>query len=355
LLERGHQVSMLHTGQHEVELPANVEHIHTDPHFEESLAKGLHRRRFDAVIATYGRARIIADVVASKTDRLITVSGSAYAAGSDPRWGPLGVPLLARENGSPMQESRDDRPIVHKAWLTEQHLLHLHAEGALEVTIIRYPLLYGPGSPANPDWSFVRRALEKRPVLLLGDGGRRARNRGYAPNMAHGVLLAVDNPGASSGKIYNVADTVQFPQRAIAQYIAQLLGHEFEIIDIPGALGTKVYRYFNPDSVGYYAFDTTAIQRDLGYEDTMPPAEAVRRSVQWLAEHPIAPDSETGRQLGDPFDYRVEEELARIYRSARAEASGLEFADGAAAHMYRHPTKPFEAWTDPKVSSAQPG
>lgn len=351
LLERGYQVSLLHTGQHEVGLPADVEHIHTDPHFEEPLTRALHRRTFDVVIATYGRVRIIADVVASKTGRLITVSGSAYAAGPDPRWGPLGVPLLAREKGSPMQETRDERPIVHKVWLTEQHLLRRHAEGAFQVTIIRYPLLYGPGSPANPDWSVVRRALEKRPVLLLGDGGRRARNRGYAPNMAHGVLLAVDNPAVSSGKIYNMSDTVQFPQRAIAKYIAQLLDHEFEIIDVPEIVAAKVYRYFDSDTVGYYAFDITAIRRDLGYDDPVPPVEAVRRSVEWLAEHPIAPDSEVGQQIGDPFDYRVEEELARIYQSAHAEASRLEFAGSAAAHMYRHPKKPFDAWTDGKASA----
>ena len=254
-----------------------------------------------------------------------------------------------------MQQTRDERPIVHKVWLTEQYLLGRHAEGAFQLTIIRYPLLYGAGSPANPDWSFVRRALDKRPVLLMGDGGRRARNRGYAPNMAHGVLLAVDNPAVSSGKIYNVADTVQFPQRAIAKYIAQLLGHEFEIIGVPEAMAGKVYRYFDSDVVGYYAFDVTAIQRDLGYYDAVPPAEAVRRSAEWLAEHPIATDSEVGRQIGDPFDYRVEDELARIYRSAHAEASRLEFAGAEAAHMYRHPKKPFEAWNDGKVSAAQDG
>jgi nucleoside-diphosphate-sugar epimerase len=351
LLERGHQVSMLHTGQHEVELPADVEHIHTDPHFEEPLAEGLNKRNFDIVIATYGRVRIIADVVAAKTGRLITVSGSAYAAGHDPQWGPLGVPLLAREDGSPMQETRDERPIPHKVWLTEQYLLRRQAEGAFDVTIVRYPLLYGPGSPANPDWSIVRRALEKRSVLVLGDGGRRVRNRGYAPNVAHGVLLAADNPAVSSGKVYNVADTFQFPQRATARYIAELLSHEFEIIDVPEPLGMKVYGYFDPDSVGYYAFDTTAIVRDLGYADTVPPAEAVKRSVEWLAAHPIAPESEAGRQIADPFDYRLEDELARIYKSARVEASQLQFAGPGAAHMYRHPKKPFDAWTDGKVTA----
>jgi nucleoside-diphosphate-sugar epimerase len=346
LLDRGHQVSLLHTGQHEVEMPVAVEHIHTDPHFKQTLTDSLVDRKFDTVIATYGRVRLIADVVADCTNRLITVSGSSYAGVGDTRWGALGVPMLAREDGSPLQDVQDERAMPHKVWAAEQYLQRLHNEGAFSVTTIRYPFVYGPGAPANPDWGVIRRALDKRPTLLLGDGGRRARNRGYGPNVALAALLAVDNPIVSHGKKYNVADVAQYPQRAIAQYVARLVGHEFEIIDIPGDLAARLYRDEGTDLTGYYSYDTSDIQRDLGYVDTVPVAEAIARSVEWLIVNPIPKDSEIERQIGDTFNYDLEDELARIYRDAHSQAAQCDLPTGERAHMYRHPTIPFEAWTD---------
>ena len=77
LLERGYDVTILHGGQHEVEFAQPVEHIHTDPHFEETLAPAFEGRSFDIVIATYGRMRIIADLLRGKTTRFIGAGGSS--------------------------------------------------------------------------------------------------------------------------------------------------------------------------------------------------------------------------------------------------------------------------------------
>ena len=61
LLQRGYQVTILHRGTHEVpEIPPEVEHIHTDPHFRDSLDQALAGRAFDLAIATYGRLRLVA-------------------------------------------------------------------------------------------------------------------------------------------------------------------------------------------------------------------------------------------------------------------------------------------------------
>ena len=87
LLERGYDVTILHGGQHEVEFAQPVEHIHTDPHFAETLAPALEGRSFDIAIATYGRMRIIADLLRGKTVRFIGAGGSSvYGHHQDPRW-----------------------------------------------------------------------------------------------------------------------------------------------------------------------------------------------------------------------------------------------------------------------------
>ncbi len=68
LLQRGYDVVILHRGTHEVpEIPPEVEHIHADPHFRETLMQALTGRFFDVVIATYGRLRFVAEAMRGKT------------------------------------------------------------------------------------------------------------------------------------------------------------------------------------------------------------------------------------------------------------------------------------------------
>src|SRR3990172_6218810 len=70
LLQRGYDVAILHRGTHEVgTIPAEVEHIHADPHFRETLDAALLNRSFDLVLATYGRLRLVAEACVGKTGR----------------------------------------------------------------------------------------------------------------------------------------------------------------------------------------------------------------------------------------------------------------------------------------------
>src|SRR6185437_8749619 len=76
LRERGFTVTILHRGTHEIpEIPADIEHIHTDPHFRETLDPAIAGRKFDVVIATYGRIRVIAEAFAGKTAQFIGIGG----------------------------------------------------------------------------------------------------------------------------------------------------------------------------------------------------------------------------------------------------------------------------------------
>jgi nucleoside-diphosphate-sugar epimerase len=322
-----------------------VEHIHTDPHFGETLAPALEGRTYDLVVATYGRVRIIADVVKGKTNRLVTVSGSAvYAPARDSRWGPLGAPLARPEDG-PLQEDPAARGLGHPIWLTEQAVLGAHNEGHYNATILRYPLVYGPNAPANSDWSIVRRILDGRRQFILGDGGLVVTRRGYGANVAHAVLLAVDQPDIASGQIYNVADDHQHSVRQRVELIAAALGHEWEYIDMPQSLARRASRLWTQQE--HLAFDTTKIRTQLGYRDVVPAAEATALSARWLADNPPPPGGEVEEQLGDPFDYDAEDALIRAFQQGMDAAAAVPVAEVEAGHMYRHPTQPGEAWSRP--------
>jgi nucleoside-diphosphate-sugar epimerase len=347
LIERGYDVTILHGGQHEVEFVQPVEHIHTDPHFAETLAPALEGRTFDVVLATYGRMRIIAELLKGRTSRFIGVGGaSVYAPRGDPRWGPLGQPMQVPED-SPRCDDPAGPKFNHLMWVTEETVMRAHREGHYNATYFRYPLLYGPHSPANPEWSIVRRILDGRKRLVIAANGTLTR-RGHARNVAHALLLAVDQPAASSGQIYNVRDEQQFTERQYVDFIACHLRHECDVVEVPPALATRVYKGGNAvlrSSVIEY--DIGKIRAQLGYADAVAPAAALAAAVDWLVANRPQPGGEIERQLGDPFAYAAEDELIAACGTGYAAAEAVRFPDMNLGHMYRHPKRPGEAWAPP--------
>ena len=346
LLRRGYEVTVLHGGQHEVEFDQSVEHIHTDPHFSETLAPALEHRSFDLVLATYGRMRIIAELVKGKTARFIGVGGSAvYAAPGDPRWGPLGRPVALTED-SPRCDDPSGPKFNHLMWVSEETVMHAHREGHYNATYFRYPLLYGPNAPANPDWSIVRRVLDGRKHIVIAANGL-LRRRGYAQNVAHALLLAVDKPNESSGQIYNIRDERQYTQRQHAEFIVKRLGRACEIVEAPPAAAYHVYKGGAASLPNVIEFDIGKIKHQLGYRDVVDPADGLAVAVDWLIANRPEPGSEIERQLGDPFAYDAENALIEALRRSEAEAEAVRFPEMQLGHMYRHPKKAGDTWAPP--------
>jgi nucleoside-diphosphate-sugar epimerase len=350
LLERGYDVAILHGGQHEVEFMRPVEHIHTDPHFAETLAPALEGRSFDVVLATYGRMRIIAELLKGRTARFIGVGGSAvYARHDDPRWGPLGPPTMVAEDG-PRCDDPSGPKFSHLMWITEETVMRAHREGQYSATYFRYPMLYGARSPANPDWSIVRRILDGRKRLVIPANGVLKR-RGSARNVAHALLLAVDKAAESSGQIYNIRDEHQYTQRQYVRFIARHLGHDCEIIEVPPILAERVYRGRASSPRDWVLeYDITKIRTQLGYRDLIAPAQALADSVDWLVANRPERGGEIERQLGDPFDYVAEDAMLEAYKSGYDAADAVQFPEMQLGHMYRHPKKPGEVWAPPSRS-----
>lgn len=350
LLERGYDVTILHGGQHEVEFTQPVEHIHTDPHFAETLAPALEGRSFDIVIATYGRMRIIADLLRGKTVRFIGAGGAGvYARHDDPRWGPLGPPTMVAEDG-PRCDDPSGPKFNHLMWMTEETVMQAHRDGHYSATYFRYPSLYGAHSPANPDWSIVRRILDGRKRLIIPANGLLKR-RGSARNVAHALLLAVDKPAESSGQIYNIRDEHQYTQRQYVVFVAHHLKHDCEIVEVPPTLAEKVYKGGASRPRGWtIEYDISKIRTQLGYRDLIASAQALADAVDWLVANRPEPGGEIERQLGDPFAYAVENAMLEVYKAGHDAANAVQFPEMQLGHMYRHPKKPGEAWAPPSRS-----
>jgi nucleoside-diphosphate-sugar epimerase len=253
---------------------------------------------------------------------------------------------LVAEDG-PRRDDPSEPKFNHLMWITEEAVMRAHREGHYSATYFRYPLLYGAHAPANPDWSIVRRLLDGRKRLIVPANGV-CKRRGAARNVAHALLLAVDQAAESAGQIYNIRDEHQYTHRQYVRFIARHLNRDCEIVEVPPLLAQRVYKG-GAASVAEWTieFDITKIRTQLGYRDCVAPAQALGEAVDWLAANRPAPGGEVERQLGDPFAYGAEDAMLKAFEAGVDAAAAVEFPHMALGHMYRHPKKPGEQWKPP--------
>jgi nucleoside-diphosphate-sugar epimerase len=339
LLKRGYEVAILHRGTHEADLPAEVEHIHCDPHFAETLERGLGSRQFDLMVAMYGRIRYVAEVVRGHTPRLIAIGGMPYRAQIEGFKRPQGCPVPLPEN-APLLTDESMSKFTYLMTLTEQEVMAKHQAGHYAATIFRYPRIYGPRQLAPWEWSIMRRILDGRRQVIIPDNGLKLSSRGYAENMAHAVLLAVDNPQASAGQTYNVRDELVLSLREWVCLIAQIMGSELELVSLPFEVARPSRPYAG--RAHHEVLDITKVRAELGYRDLVPVEEAMRRNVMWYLENRPAPGGEVEKLLGDPFNYAVEDEVIKAFRDFVAVARERASVAYHHRHPYPHPKRPDE-------------
>jgi nucleoside-diphosphate-sugar epimerase len=346
LIDRGYAVTILHSGLHEVEFKKEIEHIHADVHFRETFVAALGDRRWDLVVASYGRLQLAVEVLKGRTGRVVAIGGGPVASRDDPRWGPLGPAANLDEVRGLREENPERNKLYYQMAQAEQALFCAHQEGHFNATQICYPILYGPRQPAANDWCIVRRALDKRRPFIIADGGIKLEARAFTENAAHAVLLAIDQPAKAAGQKYLVADDLLFTMRQRIETIARIMGHEFELVDMPWDLAVPCHVLWRRDRNSRFR-DASKIRRELGYTDIVDSYSALRQSVAWLLANREDASSELEKQLGDPFDYAREDVLIKQWQTARAQIAKVDYPLPQDAHMYRHPTKVNEEWKRP--------
>ena len=338
LLKRGYEVAILHRGKHEVaEIPPEVEHIHTDPNFRESLDAALKDRIFDLCIASYGRLRFVAEALIGKAGRLIALGASSYRGIPAPTFNvPAGEPVPIRES-RPSTQAVEENRLSYLIATAERTLFELHPS-ATYFRIPPYP--YGPYQVMPREWLIIRRLLDGRPFIILPDGGLSLYSHGYAGNLAHAVLLAVDNPRIASGQSYNCADEEQLTLRQLVEVIARRMGRSIEIKSVPLQIAGLTKPLVLQNTTGHTVLDLHKLKAELGYCDLVPPVEAIGLTVQWLIDHPIEPGSHTATMLNDRFDYAEEDRLVGCYENLIKQMSDFAYRDSVKVHPYAHPKEP---------------
>lgn len=321
LVERGFAVEMLHSGRTETrETPEEVVHIHADVYDPAALTDVLSSGRWDLCVAAYGRLRKIAELLAGRVGRFLSIGGFPALLGymNPYAFDPPGMPVPTPVDGPLVRDENMDTK-GFRIVRTEEAVFEFQPEA----THFRYPFVYGPRQPVPREWLIVKRILDGRPHIILPDGGLTLHHFGYAENLAHAILGAIDRPENTLGQLYNAADSEVLTLRTVVECIAAGLGHSWEIVNMPWEIAIPARPLITQPLPTHRVLDTTKMQRDFGYRDHVPPRQAVVRTARWLAQNPLS--DEQASLLQDPFDYEAEDALIDGWKRALASMPSVEW------------------------------
>jgi nucleoside-diphosphate-sugar epimerase len=154
-------------------------------------------------------------------------------------------------------------------------------------TVLRLPMVYGPGDPLHRFGPVVKRIVDGRRQIIFPErlaGWRSA--RGYVENVAAAIALAAGDDRAS-GHIYNICEEPPFSELEWAQKIAHEMYWEGEFVTLP-VERTPPHLLRPGNTAQHWTASSARIRHELGYEEPVEMGEAIRRTIRWEMENPLA-------------------------------------------------------------------
>jgi len=181
-------------------------------------------------------------------------------------------------------EDRVDHPVSLYAATKKADELMSHAYShlyRLPQTGLRFFTVYGPwGRPDMALWLFTEAILAGRPIRVFNHGDMR-RDFTYIDDIVSGVLAALDRAPADPGppgvpaRLYNIGNRQSEPLPRLIQVLEEALGRRAEQILEP----------MQPGDVKETYADISALERDLGFNPTVPIEVGVPRFVEWYRSY----------------------------------------------------------------------
>src|SRR5215472_2627178 len=239
LQQAGHSVTVFHRGT--TPAPSGVSEIVGDRNEISQHRPTFARERFDVVIdfivSSERHARELIETFRGLTRRVIALSsGDVYRAMGVVRKtepGPLQELPLTEESALRTRPHYSPEEIkgMHAIlpWLDEDYE-KIAVERALlsnqdpPATILRLPMIYGPGDYIHRFYYILKRMDDQRPAIIYADDMAAWRiPRGYVENVADAVVLAAASEGGV-GRTYNVCEEECFSELEWAKKIAAATG-----------------------------------------------------------------------------------------------------------------------------------
>ena len=217
------------------------------------------------------------------------------------------------EFGGPIPETQPtiepgDASYSTKKAALEQRLLE---NGQIPATIVRPCAIYGEGDRMAREWFFVKRALDRRPYVVLTMRGANLFHTTASANIGEVVRL-IAAKGATG--VFNCGDPDPPTVLDISRRIARAIEHDWTEVLLPspegrGAIGNTPWSAPKP-----FVVDMSAARRELGYEPVTSWNDAIDAQVAWLVDATRDRDWREVLPRGAEylqFDYEAEDALVR--------------------------------------------
>lgn len=316
LAKQGHSLAVFHRGT--AALPAGVDEIRGDRNTLGDSASAF--RQFaphvviDFVLSSGAQAEELMKTFRGIAQRVIMLSSidvyRAIAISNGTESGPLQeVPLTEKSelrrvpHPYPPGAVQLMRPIF--AWMTDDYD-KIPAERSvmndpeLPGTVLRLPMVYGPGDRLHRFYPVVKRIADGRRHIIFPETLAAWHSpRGYVENVAAAIALAATDDRAT-GRIYNICEEPSFSELEWARKIASQMQWNSEFIVLP--VGRTPAHLMRPGNAAQHWNTSSArIRQELGYKEPIGLVEAIRRTIRWELENP--PDA----PFWAKFDYAAED------------------------------------------------
>jgi nucleoside-diphosphate-sugar epimerase len=329
LLDQGHEVALYHRGCAKTTFPDRVLQILGDrrdlpasrSQFRGFAPDGI----IDFILASESQAKATMDVFRGIAERVVALSsGDVYRAagilhGTEP--GPL-QPVPLTEDSDLRSQGQTYRKELMQAlrqtlpWLEDDYdkipvERAIMSDPELAGTVLRLPMVYGPGDMFHRLHPYLKRMDDGRPAILIQEDVAQWRGpRGYVENVAAGIALAATSPHAA-GRIYNLAEQQPFSELEWVQHIGRSAGWPGSVLPVPLDL-TPAHLKVPYNSAQHWIMSSARIREELGYAEAVPPDRAIARTIEWERANPA------GRVDPAQFDYAAEDAALEQLRGSAA-------------------------------------
>ncbi|MGD2152480.1 MAG: NAD-dependent epimerase/dehydratase family protein [Gemmatimonadales bacterium] len=320
LYEAGHRVCVFTRGKQKFELPEGVGHFKGDRKHEADLTGVAGARDWDIVwdnmSYTGDDARAAVRAFRDRTGLFIHTSTLAVYSVCEGIVSPYREEDFAR--GRPLTERLGIYPYDYGIARRdgEQVLEDAHAELGFPFVTVRLPAVLGPRDYSLRAWSYWRRILEDR-RLILPDNGIEMHRTVYSGDVVQGLLAIVRKGAELAGRAYNLGGREIVSLRGFVEDSARILNTDVEIVDIPRSVIAKAG--IDPDGLSPYTTWGNHIQaiaraqHELDYKPT-PMEEWLPTTIEWHLEH---------RRDAEPPGWELREQEAQLAERWQAFFSGL--------------------------------
>lgn len=302
LLKDGHRVSFFTTWSADYTPPPQVDCIMGDtndlPYRKDEIKDILPDSVIMVDAYTESDASAFLESVWSFTATwTIVSSANVYRAHSRLRFTEPGHP-----DRIPLPETAALRgkSIKNDPYRDKRHVEKRVIESKRPATFLRLPAVYGPRDYKRRLYPLMRRMLDQRETILLGQAQAAWKwTHGYVDDMAYAITLAATRP-SSRNRIYNVGEANVPTTLERMESIAAILNWrgKIDVIsdnDLPGHL--KI----DADFRHHWVYDTSLIRKELRYAEVTDYYEGLQTAIEWYAEHPPK------EKLGEDYSYDVEQ------------------------------------------------